>query len=232
MDNQTKLSVVLPAYQEEENLRLLLPRIAEELGALKITSEVLVIDTQDPLDDSQRVCEQWGARLIPRQHGDAYGDAVRTGINSSQGEYIIFMDADGSHSPEWIPRLYEHSIDKDVVIASRYVEHGYTENSIALIAMSRFLNFTYSTVLGIKCKDISNSYRLYRAQQMKSLHLTCNNFDIVEEVLLKLSRKFKPLRILEIPFTFKQRLFGKSKRNLVVFMFTYLYTLMKLRFFS
>ena len=232
MNNQIKLSVVLPAYQEEENLRLLLPRIAEELVALKITSEVLVIDTQDPLDDSQRVCEQWGARLIPRQHGDAYGDAVRTGINSAQGEYIIFMDADGSHSPEWIPKLYEHHIDQDVVIASRYIEHGYTENSIALIAMSRFLNFTYSTALGIKCKDISNSYRLYRSQQMKSLYLTCNNFDIVEEVLLKLSRKFKPLRILEIPFTFKQRLFGKSKRNLVAFMFTYLYTLMKLRFLS
>lgn len=228
----TSLSVVLPAYQEEENLRLLLPRIISELIAMQVAYEILVIDSREPLDDSRKVCDLMGARLIPRQNGDAYGDAVRTGICNAQGEFVVFMDADGSHSPEWIAKLYAHREHQDVVIASRYIEHGYTENNFALIAMSRVLNFTYSAVLGIRCKDVSNSYRLYRREQLKSLRLTCNNFDIVEEVILRLSRQFKPLRILEIPFTFKQRLFGKSKRNLVLFVMTYIFTLLKLRFLS
>jgi len=223
------LSIVLPAFQEEENLRLLLPRISQALHQLGVDAEVLVIDTRKPLDESAKVCTEFGARHLARTHGDSYGDAVRTGIAAAQGEFIIFMDADGSHSPEWIARLFERREHYDVVIASRYVEYGFTENSFVLVAMSRVLNFTYSWVLGIPCKDVSNSFRLYRSAQIKSLDLKCYHFDIVEEILLRLSRAYRPLRILEVPFTFKQRLFGKSKRNLILFMVTYIFTLAKLR---
>jgi dolichol-phosphate mannosyltransferase len=222
----------MPAYQEEENLRLLLPRITSELNLLELTSEILVIDTLEPMDSTEIICNEYGAKYYPRENGNNYGDAVRTGIKHAQGEYTIYMDSDGSHSPEWISKLYSNRLNYDVVIASRYIEHGETENNFLLIAMSRVLNLTYSKVLGIKCKDISNSFRLYKTDQLKNIHLTCQNFDIVEEILLKLSRKYKPLRIIEIPFTFKQRLFGKSKRNLILFIFTYIYTLFKLRFFS
>jgi len=226
------VSIVLPAYQEEENLRILLPRISEQLSLINAFKEVLVIDTRVPLDDTQTVCEKFGARLVPRRHGDNYGDAVRTGIAESKGKYVIFMDADGSHSPEWINKLYIHREQNDVIIASRYVNQGYTENNMTLIVMSRILNLTYSIVLGIKCKDISNSYRLYNGNQLRLLNLKCNNFDIVEEILLKLYRNNKSLKILEVPFSFKKRLFGKSKRNLILFIITYLYTLFKLRITS
>jgi dolichol-phosphate mannosyltransferase len=224
------LSVVLPAYQEEENLRLLLPRVKKELKDMKIPHEVIVIDAHKPLDDTMRICQQYEVRCLSREIGNSYGDAVRTGIEEARGEVIIFMDADGSHSPEWISKLYNERRKADVIIASRYVEFGHTENSKVLIAMSRLLNLSYSVLLGIKCNDVSNSYRLYRSDQLKKLTLNCNNFDIVEEILLKLCRNFKPLVILEIPFTFKQRLFGKSKRNLLLFIFTYIHTLIRLRF--
>lgn len=228
-DNKINLSVVMPAYQEEENLRFLLPRINQEISGMSVRAEIIVVDTPMSLDDTQNVCKEFGVKWVPRKNGDAYGDAVRTGIESSMGEYVIFMDADGSHAPEWISKLYSQRNNQDVVIASRYVENGFTENSLILIAMSRLLNFTYSIVLGIKCKDISNSYRLYHGEQIRAIQLTSDNFEIVEEILLRLTRQYKPLRVLEIPFTFKQRLFGKSKRNLVVFIFTYIYTLLKLR---
>jgi dolichol-phosphate mannosyltransferase len=78
---------------------------------------------------------------------------------------------------------------------------------------------------------VSNSYRLYRALQLRSLTLKCDNFDVVEEILFKLSRQYRGLRIREVPFTFKQRMFGKTKRNLVLFILTYVYTLIRLRFF-
>ena len=85
-------------------------------------------------------------------------------------------------------------------------------------------------MLGIPCSSyVSNSFRLYRVEQLKGLVLKCQNFDIVEEILLKLCRQYD-VTILEIPFTFRKRLFGESKRNLVPFILTYVFTLIRLRF--
>lgn len=223
------LSIVLPAYCEEENLRILLPRIKSTLESLDLNYEVLVIDTIEPLDNTQSVCAEYQVKYINRKNGNKYGDAIRTGIQEALGEKIIFMDADGSHSPEFITKLYEHKNFYEVVIASRYIQGGYTENSKILVYMSKILNITYSLFLNIKCRDISNSFKLYDTRLLKSLSLYCDNFDIVEEILYKLSKN-KNLRIKEIPYTFKARIFGKTKRNLFLFIISYLVTMIKLRF--
>ncbi len=118
----------------------------------------------------------------------------------------------------------------DVIIASRYMKGGHTENSPVLIAMSKIVNWGFAFVLNIKCKDVSNSFRLYDGEKLKSLTLKCENFDIVEEILYKLIRIFKGLSIKEIPFSFKQRMFGETKRNLGKFIITYIFTLARLRF--
>ena len=194
--------------------------------------EIIVVDTQEAMDQSGEVCAQHGVRYIHRRGGNRYGDAVRTGIEEATGEYILFMDADGSHAPEFIPRLFECAGQYDVVIASRYVDKGHTENSFMLILMSRVLNLTYSLVLGLPCKDVSNSFKIYRAAQLKPLNLHCNNFDIVEEILFKMRRGNPRLTIKEIPFTFKKRMFGETKRNLFVFILTYVFTMIKLRLSS
>lgn len=225
------LSVVLPAYLEEENLRLLLPRIAAALATLGVSSEVIVVDSSTPLDATAEVAAACGARALAREGGDCYGDAVRTGIARSRGEWVLFMDADGSHPPEWIAKLFAVRDHHDLVIASRYVDHGHTENSLSLVLMSRALNWSYSVVLGIRVKDVSNSFRLYRGSQLRSIVLSSANFDIVEEILIKLLRVERGLRILEVPFTFKKRMFGDSKRNLLLFTLGYVFTLLKLRFF-
>lgn len=225
-----KYSIVLPAYLEEENLRILLPRIQDVQRSLPGTSEVLVIDTVQPLDHTKGVCEELDVRYLPRAPGNTFGDAIRTGIREAQGEWILFMDADGSSTPEFIPSLVEQTPKFDVVIASRYVEGGYTENSPALIWMSRILNFSYSLILNLKCKDVSINFKIYRAELLKELKLSCQNFDIIEEILFKISRKNKKLKIKEVPFSFKKRMFGETKRNLVVFIATYIFTMIKLRF--
>lgn len=113
-------------------------------------------------------------------------------------------------------------------MASRYIDGGHTENSPLLILMSRVLNWTYSALLNLNCQDVSNSFKLYRGDELRSIELKCDNFDIVEEILIRLARRTKQLRIKELPFTFKQRMFGKSKRNLFVFIFSYGVTLIRL----
>lgn len=232
INQSIKISVVIPAYQEEENLRVLLPRIIEELNTLDELWEVVVVDTMIPLDATKEVCDKNRVRYASRQGGENYGDAVRTCIKEAQGDFVIFMDADGSHSPNWISKLYLHRNLYDVVVASRYIEQGHTENTWILVMMSKILNITYKIILNINCNDVSNSFRLYHREQIQKLILKCNHFDIVEEILVKLSRQNKLLKIHEVPFTFKQRMYGRTKRNLFLFMVTYLYTLIKLRFMS
>lgn len=232
MANDLKLSVVIPSYMEEENLRQLLPRVTAVLSGLGISGEVLVVDAMNPLDATREVCDACGVTYLNRSGGNYYGDAVRTGIRHAAGEYVVFMDADGSHPPEFIRKLWGSALENgcDVVIASRYVEGGATDNSRILVLMSLLVNVIYSMVLNLHCKDVSNSFKLYRAEQLKRLRLRCQNFDIVEEVLFKIRRDNPDARFMEIPFTFRKRMFGNTKRNLFAFVFSFIVTLIKLRF--
>lgn len=221
---------MLPSYLEEENLRLILPRLHGVLTKLDCSYEILVVDTVAPLDNTLDACVQNSVKYVSRTGGNSFGDAVRTGISEARGDFLLLMDADGSHPPEFIPNLYRYAEQYDVVIASRYIEGGYTENTWALVFMSKVLNMIYSLVLDLQCKDVSNSFKIYKGDLVRQLHLYCDNFDIVEEILYKLSKQNKGVTIKEIPFSFKKRMFGKTKRNLFVFMFSYLFTLWKLRF--
>ena len=223
------LSIIIPSYLEGENLCCILPRIKKTLSGLKIKFEINVIDTLEPMDNSKNVCLENGVNYFNRGKGNCYGDAVRTGIKFARGKYIVFMDGDGSHTPEFIPELVKHRANFDVVIASRYVEGGFTDNNKILIFMSRAVNFFYVLILQLGCKDASNSFKLYQTEILKALDLYSNNFDIIEEILFKLKRNDRHLRIREVPYTFKQRMFGHTKRNLVFFAFSYLFSLIKLR---
>jgi len=182
------------------------------------------------LDGTEQVCKMNNVMYINRENGNTFGDAVRTGIKTAKGEFILFMDADGSHPPEFISNMYPFTTDYDIVIASRYVQGGYTENNKLQIFMSRMLNVVYALVLGLKCKDVSNSFKIYKARFLKEINLRSDNFDIIEEILFKICKNHKDVRIYEAPFSFKKRMFGKTKRNLTIFVVTYVFTLLKLRF--
>ena len=220
----------MPCYLEEENLRLLLPRLVTEVTKIGDPYEILVIDTMHAMDNTKEVCEANNVSYVQRAGGNNYGDAIRTGIDHARGEYTIFMDADGSHSPEFISKLYKYKNEYDVVIASRYIDGGSTDNNWLLILMSYITNMTYSIVLNLRYKDISNSFKLYKSDCLKELTLRCKNFDIVEEILYKIKKNYKELTVLEIPYSFKQRLFGHTKRNLFFFILTYIVTIIRLRF--
>ena len=156
------VSVVMPAFLEAENLRILLPQLNQVMGCSGEFFEIIVVDKPKPLDDTPSVCKEYRAFYVPREGGTSYGSAVRTGIRAARGSWILFMDADGSHPPEFIPRLLSNRSGNDVVIASRYVEGGSSENNLSQRLMSIMLNLSYSWILGLSCKDVSNSFKLSR----------------------------------------------------------------------
>jgi len=224
------ITIIIPSFLEEENLRILLPRLKQVMLGIGKTYEVLIIDTMSQMDETKLVCESYGFIYVPRTNGNDYGDAVRTGIAAARGEYILFMDADGSHTPEFCTKMLEHAGFYDVVIASRYIDGGTTDNGKLQILMSKIVNIMYSKILGLKCKDVSNSFKLYRANAIKGLELTCNNFDIIEELLYKIKKSNNTYSFYEIPYSFKARMFGHTKRNLIIFILSYLKTIIRLRF--
>jgi dolichol-phosphate mannosyltransferase len=235
MTQEYSLSVVIPAYEENENLKVLIPLILAELKKLPLTSfQILVVMRLNEERDSLRAIELLGARSIKRVGDDSFGSAIKTGVNvcGRSSSHLLFMDADGSHSPHSIPKLWKasHEYSADVVIASRYVKGGSTANSWMQIQMSRALNAIYSIVLGIGAKDISTNFKIYKTELLENLDLRCSNYDIVEELLLKIKRKKKNLVLVEIPDHFEQRLSGQSKRKLSVFIASYVITLFRLRF--
>jgi len=219
-----EVSIVIPAYREAEALTKLLPALKSRVTELTGAYEILVVDAQQPVDETAAVCSTNAVRHLFRRYGNLYGDAVRSGIEEAGGRYIVFMDADGSHNPAHLKLLWEQREQYDVVIGSRYVAGGHTENPAILIFMSWVVNVIFRLVFQLHTKDVSTSFRLYRAELLKPLRLQCHHFDIVEELLILLSGR----RILEVPVTFERRKAGESKRKLLLFAISYVWTLLRL----
>ncbi len=221
------ISAVLLAYKEAENLKLLLPQINEQLQKIGESYEIIVVDTEKALDETPAVCLRYGARYV-NQTESGFGGAFRTGIRAASMDKFLILDSDGSHNPAYIPQLYRALEGADVVIGSRYAEGGETNDARSSVVMSKILNTSFRVCLGIDAKDISTDYRIYRTAQLKKLHLTCKNYDVLQEVLLKLRLNKPDLLIREVPITFRERLFGESKRRLIPFIASYAKTLTKL----
>jgi dolichol-phosphate mannosyltransferase len=223
-----ELTIALPAYEEAANLEVLLPRLKAVLDGFGTGYEIVVADTEQPHDDTPAVCARHGAVYLARVGGSLYSHAVTTALNASRGEWVVFMDADGSHSPEFIEKLWAERNNADLVIASRYMPGGRTENPPILVFMSLVVNVIFRVILGLRCADVSNSFRLYKGEDLRALTLECENFDIVEEILVKLCCADSSYVVKEIPFFFEKRKAGKTKRNLVTFAVSYIGTLFRL----
>ncbi|HTV14234.1 MAG TPA: glycosyltransferase [Acidobacteriaceae bacterium] len=226
-----ELSVVMPAYREAGALSQLLPSLVQALNQLETSYEIVVADSMEPLDDTAAVCARYGVRHLHRTGGNTYGDAVRSGIRAAEGKYVLLMDADGSHNPNDIEKLWRIRDRTDIVIGSRYVAGGATENPFFLIFLSRVLNYMYELVFRLPVRDISNSFRLYRGDELRSLELVSNNFEIVEEILIRLVCGSIAATVAEAPVTFEKRKAGESKRNLPAFMLSYVASIRRLRKF-
>lgn len=222
------ITVALLAYKEEENLKILLPKIISQLKNIGEDYEILVIDTKEPLDNTKELCEVFGAKYINQEYS-GFGGAFRTAIKYATKDKFLILDSDGSHNPVYIGSIYERFMKgADIVIGSRYVKGGETNDLKTSIIMSKILNGTFRLFLGINAKDISTDYRMYRTKLLKDVKLECKNYDILQEVLLKIKINKPNLCIREVPISFEKRMFGESKRDIIPFIISYIKTLIHL----
>ena len=116
------LSLVIPALNEAGNLGMLLPVARDMAAKLAENHEVIVVDGGST-DGTADTAAKLGAQVV-RQTEPGYGGALKAGFAAAQGDYIATMDADFSHRPEFLRRMWNMRDRAEVIIASRYVEGG------------------------------------------------------------------------------------------------------------
>ena len=215
-----KTYVMIPTYNEKENIANLIRKILE----LKIKSlHIVVVDDSSP-DGTWKIVEEISKKeknvhLLLRKKGRGRGSAGRDGFIyclKNGADVIIEMDADMSHDPKYIPLMIRELNNADLVLGSRRLK-GSME--IGRGFLRRFVtwgaNLYITLMLGIKVKDCNSGFRCFKRKVLEAINLEkleSKGPAIVQEVLFK--AHLKGFRIKEIPITFINRTKGKSKLGL------------------
>lgn len=208
--------IVIPTYNERENISKLIPA----LFALSIPNlEIVVVDDNSPDDTAhaaQSLRAQFPVYVIKRPRklgiGTAYIDGFKKAL--ALGADIIFeMDADFSHNPVDVPRLITALENADLAIGSRRVSGGKFVGWGAYRYVTSWTAMTLARViLGLKTKDVTAGFRAFRRQTLETIlerDIRSNGYAFQEEILFRVEKK--GFRVVEIPVTFVNRTTGKSK---------------------
>jgi dolichol-phosphate mannosyltransferase len=220
-DGLERLVVVVPTYNEAENLAWVVDRLLQAVPA----ADVLVVDDGSP-DGTGEIADGLAAAdprvsVVHRTAKAGLGAAYLHGfaVALERGYDVVGeMDADGSHQPEQLHRLVAALADADLVIGSRWVPGGRVVNwSRGRQALSRGGNLYARTLLGVPVRDVTAGYRLFRASTLRRLDLAsvasvgyCFQVDLTVRTLRE------GLRVVEVPIEFLERERGTSKMDRAV----------------
>jgi dolichol-phosphate mannosyltransferase len=214
-----RVLVVVPTYNERENVKFLLPAVRRAVP----DADVLVVDDDSP-DGTGGVVEEVAAEfgritLLHRPGKQGLGSAYRDGFDHGLDhgyDVVVSMDVDLSHDPEVLPELLR-MIDAgaDTVIGSRYVPGGATVDwPLHRRVLSRWGNRYASFVLRLQVRDCTSGYRAYRASALKEIDpgsTTADGYAFLTELVRRLVRA--NMRVVETPIVFRDRRYGTSKMS-------------------
>ncbi len=213
--------MITPTYNEAESLPILL----RELSVLRNDFSYLVVDDGSP-DGTPDICEKLkpeipNLEILKRSKKSGLGSAYRDGYRfalEKNFDAIIQIDADGSHQVSDLPKLlsrFESNLSVDLVIGGRWIKDGSVLNwSKHREALSRLANIYSNLLLGLGVKDSTAGFRVYKTSVIKKLNLG----NIKSEgycFQIEMTREIKKIGgvISEVPITFVERQFGKSKMS-------------------
>jgi Glycosyl transferase family 2 len=209
-----KIAVVIPAYNEEDNIGSVLPRIPASVCGVETAILVLDDGSRDSTGDIAREAGAAVARHVINRGG---GAALRTGyrlMSDSGARMVVTLDADGQHLPEEMSRLVGPVIDGEVAVAHGSRVLGAAEpNSYAREMGIVFFNRLVSFITRTKVTDCSNGYRAVRTDVLPQLVLRQEQFH-TSEFMIEAIKRGVPAK--EVPVTVARRLHGHSKKPAVV----------------
>jgi len=207
------LSIILPVVNERDNLVVLIPRMRALMEREGLSFEIVVIDGNSS-DGTREAATELGARVVPEQRR-GYAGALETGFAEARGDYVLTLDADMSHDPAFVTRMWRARTQGDIIIASRYVHGGIAYTEFIRDWLSRVLNFGMRRMLSMPVRDMSSGFRLYRREALSGLQIESLNFEVQEEVLVKAYAQ--GFSVYEVPFTYFPREAGRSHARVLRF---------------
>jgi glycosyltransferase involved in cell wall biosynthesis len=203
------LSVIIPAYNEEQVIGSLLQALKQALDDYQPGYEVLVVD-DGSTDNTGRIIATAGVRVITHPYNLGNGAAIKTGIRNAKGEVLVLMDADGQHDPRDIPRLVEYIPQYDMVIGSRLGEgcQGALHRRLA----NKVYNLLATYITQHQIVDLTSGFRVIKRDiARKFVYLLPNTFSYPTTITLAMIKAGYSLKF--VPIAVNKRI-GKSKIRL------------------
>jgi dolichol-phosphate mannosyltransferase len=231
-----KIVSLIAAYDEKENIEALTRRLAAVFASLDgwETGMIFVVagsdGTREILERLSR--ESPAIRIVHEEEPGGLGNATRKGFAAlpPDADFAVTMDADLNHQPEEIPRLLAaiQASGSDILVGSRFIAGGRIDGTPAWkLLLSGLLNVLMRFVFGLKTKDKTSGFKIYRTAILPLIEWENDNFAFQPEILIRAKRS--GLRVTEEPIHFIYRRQGVSKMHFWTTVFSFL-SLLKLGF--
>lgn len=216
MDHSPIFSVIIPALNEEDGIADIIRRVLAIEPALKsigISELELIVVDDGSIDRTVEIVNQFSqVRLLKHPHNLGYGAAIKTGFRAARGDYLSFLDADGTYPPESYPDLLKASLaGADVVVGSR---RSGEKSEMPLIR--RIGNFIWSNLVSaitfIHVKDPASGMRIIRSNILESLYPLPDGLNFTPVMSVRTASE--NLTLVEVPIPYKERI-GRSKLSVV-----------------
>jgi len=229
-----RLSVIIPAYNEEESIASTVRGLYSTLSQNQIDHEILVVNdnskdhTCQILEDLSR--EILSLRYVNNLPPNGYGRAVKKGLAEFNGDCEIICTADGSDDPEDVIRFYRkmQSGEYDCIWGSRFHKQSrITQYPVMKRLVNRIGNTLFMLIFGIRCNDLTNSFKMYKREVIHAVSpLEADGFELTLEIVLKAAKK--GCRYTVIPNNWKNRTAGKSSMRIFQEIFRYTKTIWRI----
>ena len=236
MDILKTLSIIIPSYNEEKTIIILLDKIHETILIKEIKKEVIIID-DGSCDNTKEVVGSYiknnpdkNIKMIIHDSNKGKGAAVRTGIKYCAGEIIIIQDGDLECDPKDYNILLNEIIEKklNVVYGSRFLKNENKHLNKWFYLGGKALTYTANLLYNQNLTDEAACYKMFRADFLKSMPLKCNRFEFCPEVTARIAKC--GIKIKEVPVHYYPRTKGEGKKLRAKDGFEAFWTLVKYRF--
>lgn len=218
------LTIVIPVYNEAENIERVFQEIDGELDFPHTKLVVYDFDEDETVPVVERVRERYiGVKLLKNTLGPGVVNALRAGFDAAEPGVVVVVMGDLSDSVSTI-RAMLRKIDEgyDVVCGSRYMPGGSRKGGpLFKRTLSRLAGCTLHALTGIPTRDVSNSFKMYRTEVLRSIRIeSAGGFEVSLELLVKAWAR--GYRITEVPSTWRDRTAGRSRFRLLKWLPKYL----------
>jgi glycosyltransferase involved in cell wall biosynthesis len=197
-------------YNEELTVGNVIDRLNTVMQKISLKNEIIVVDdcSEDrSLEISQKRCVK--VYSLKKHMGKGY--ALRAGFAKAKGDIIVTIDSDGSHRPEELPLLLTPILNDqaDLVIGSRFLHNKPVSTKKLNEAGVRLFNFLIKAITRTEVSDSQSGYRVMKSDVLNSMGLKSGGYEIESEMLVKTAQN--GFRVREVPISFEQRTYGKSR---------------------